>query len=125
MRLHQSPKSPTLTITDAQLVVVQPYSISADGNVGEETASAREDRHDHMLCKSTSFAARWNARNACRRSVPCSRAADTSRARSPSTMGAGRAGDGNGGQARAHGAAATSNGSRQTTDREVESAQGL
>src|SRR5262249_16544584 len=37
-----------------QLVVVQPYSISAAANVGEETASAREDRPDDMLHKSTS-----------------------------------------------------------------------
>jgi hypothetical protein len=83
----ENQKSDT-TLTDAQLVVVQPYSISADVNVGEETASAREDRHDHMLCKPTAFAARWNRRNACRRSVLSSRAANTGSTRSPSTVGA-------------------------------------
>jgi hypothetical protein len=32
--------------TDAQLVAVQLSALGADVNVGEKTASAREDRHD-------------------------------------------------------------------------------
>src|SRR5260370_30000343 len=43
-----------------------------------------------MLCKSTSFAARWNHRNACRRSMPSSRPAATCSARAPPPWAQGR-----------------------------------
>jgi hypothetical protein len=39
-------KGKSWTLTCAQLVAVQLSALGADVNVGEKTASAREDRHD-------------------------------------------------------------------------------
>src|SRR5262245_28618536 len=99
--------------------------LSAGVNVGEEAASAREDLHDYLLCKSKFFAARRNLWSVGRRSMPSSRPAATRSTRSPSTMGAGSTRGGDWSQPRADRAAPTPDSGGQITHCEAQSTQGF